>query len=445
MKLLKKAGALLLAVSLIPAFSVLAETSYTYTDNLNKYTEDKTMPFSGYGNATYASDVFVQNSGNYGFIDADGGADGTAALQMTQRTDGNNVNLKTRVLDLSAAEKPIVLFCYDINIMQNADNADKSITLGGDLYGGSPMFKLTTENGVWKFADAQGVEASYEYTPGRWYKVVLVTQGADTSAVIIDQTTGEVVISSEKTYNSNRTQFNAAYLQSYKPADGVTNTCVIMLDNVTLTMYDAANHAPEIVSATVEADDKNMPRNQELTFTFDQELSDNSTVTLAKKDGTPLTVTGVKTTKTLYNTLSVTYNGLLEKGTEYVLSFDGVTNGKLTCPDSEISFTTEDLHLWNDITVSSAAANKDNAALTDVTFTIGEKYGYPIFSGSVMAAVYQEGKMIEVDMQPLTDAKTGEVTVSFELGTVPADAKIGIILLDVENGPIPLAGGMLEN
>ncbi|MBQ8588781.1 MAG: Ig-like domain-containing protein [Clostridia bacterium] len=439
MKFLKKAGVFLLALSLIPSFSALAETSQSYVDNLNKYTTDTTMPWSGYGNATYASDVFVQNSGNGGFIDADGGPDGTAALKMTQKTDGNNVALKTRTADFGEAEQPVLTHCYDMKIMANAADANKNIFLGGNANGQNTMFKITTENDVWKLVDQKGVASSYAYTLDRWYKVVMVSSGNGSYAHIIDSETGELVISSVDTSAVNMKNFTALYVQ---PSSG-TQLFTVMLDNVILTMYDAANDAPEIVSASVETDSKNVPRNQELTFTFDQELDDSSIVNLTQKDGTP--VDGAKTEKTGYNTLTVTYDGILEKGTEYVLSFEGVTNGAIYSPDSAISFTTEKLHLWNDVEVSSAAANEDNADLTDITFTIGDEYGYSVFTGSVMAAVYQDGKMIALDMQPLTNADTGEITVSFDLGTLPTDAKIGLILLDVEDGPIPLSGGTLEN
>ena len=438
MKFLKRICGFLFSLTFIPAFSAFAETSQVYTDDFDRFTTDITMPWSGYGNTTYPSDVFVQYSGNYGVIDADGGIDGKTALKMTQYSSGH-VQLGTKRLDVNDLQSPVISLSFDFKILQNASSDDRLINLGGNKAGNAPLFRLGIEDEIWKFKDVQGVYGSYEYGLDNWYRLNMTSPGNGLFGEIVDLTTNEVVIRSVNTgYNAQGVkELNALYMQ-LRSGD----VCSIMIDNVVMTAYDAANDVPELINATIESDEENVQRNKELIFTFDQEIDESSTIVFKEKNGAA--VDGAVTEKIMYNTLKVTYDGILGRNTDYVLSFEGVTNGNLSCTDGEINFKTEDLHLWNDINVTAKAVN-DDESLTDITFEIGNQYNYPVFSGSVMAVVYSEEKMIAADIKSLDNVATGEMTVSFSLGSIPENAKIRIILMDVEKGPIPLASGMLEN
>ncbi len=430
--------------------AVVTDTSYKkeYTEdfeyidkNLTEDVEfDKT---TGYPNNNYPSDVFENTTTNYhqSNLLVGKGADGGNVLEVY--CTGSDRGITTKSLNVTELGHTIAEVSYDLMINSNPTTDKEVLIAGAGGYAGKPLFKISKIDGTYMIMqtdDGSSYEEAFVHETDTWYKVVVRSDMSTRYAWILDE---NGTILAESTVSDASRAKNTCTVAFVK---GGATGASIYIDNAVFRSYDPENAAPSLVSSSVEEDATDVQRNTKLTFTFDQPITDDSVVTLTRADEeaiTEITVTSVE--KKSYNTLVLNYTGLLDRKTEYVISFEDVSNGSLACADDPLSFTTEDLHIWNDVVLSSAEPNEDNSALTDITFEISEEYGYPTFSGSVMAVVYQNDKMINADIKPLTNAATGELTVSFSLGALPSDRKIALILLDVEDGPVPLAGGTLEN
>lgn len=412
--------------------SALAAENITHTDNFEQHniTED-----TEYTSAQLGSSVFYLNGGN-GTLMYNAGKDNSKALKIA--ASNADIAVMTR-LSHDQGNTEVLELSFDLKAGYNTTG--KLITLGArNSVGDYPVFTLgyDADNQLGTFLNSEGTVLS-TYSKDRWYRVVLrLTKEGLKKGYIYDDT-GSVI--AQGTYE--RYGVKTLHAVSIKAGSGME----VILDNTRLKHYDK-NNAPSLIESDCSVIDnaEGVQRNKTLSFVFDQEITSDSAISITRADGEEITeITSITTTKRYNDTLILNYNGLLDRNTEYVISFADVSNGTQTCGTADISFTTEDLHIWNDVVVSSAEANEDDGALTNITFEIGDKYGYSVFTGSVMAVLYQDGKMLKEDIKPLLNTPTGELTVSFALGTLPSDYDIGIILLDLGAGPIPLAGGMLEN
>ncbi len=190
---------------------------------------------------------------------------------------------------------------------------------------------------------------------------------------------------------------------------------------------------PIVISHDVESTE--VARNAEFTFNFDQPVS--GTITLKEKiSGNPVVTT---TTPLATDELKLSWTGLLEKGVDYEISFENVTNGTLACATTPITFKTENLHLWNDINISPVSAGNGEMS---ISFNISDEFDYLIFTGSVLVAAYHNDSLIGVDMVALTNEDTTQtITKTVNIGNLPQGATLEITLLDVDYGAVPLAIG----
>ena len=79
---------------------------------------------------------------------------------------------------------------------------------------------------------------------------------------------------------------------------------------------------------------------------------------------------------------------------------------------------------------------------TTVAFTLRDPYNYPVFSGIVAAAAYDENNsLLGFDLVSVTDIDMDvetELTFDFDLSDV---SKVKIMAFDYANGLVPLAVG----
>ena len=433
MNMLKKL-ALLGIILMFVSLPVYAETALTLIDDFNTFTttEGRLNGTIGYPKNADESDVFAYDatySKHYGASTIKTGAGPDESTALAVGGMGTDISLMTVSMDTTG---PMVYeFSYDIKF-----NRLNNISLAGNsLWSVSkPLFNLTSDGRIQATSNGSTYEDAGTYEANEWYKVIVIRAGSKKYGYFVNSQ-GEAIYSSLSNDSASKSsKVSAIYMKA-----GVAGNTTGTIDNAKIVSYNPAENVPSLFSSSVTAGETDVQRNKALTFVFDQEIEEGSEINFIRADGAEITeITGISTEKTFYNTLVINYEGLLDRSTEYILAFGNVGNSELTCTDEAFSFTTEDLHHWNDIEVSSASTNEE---LTDITFSIGDEYGYPIFNGSVMAVAYQDGKMLKADIRPLQNVPAGELSMSFGLGSIPADAKIVLILLDIENGPIPLAGG----
>lgn len=430
MKILKKTVLVMLALLMFCVISASAEVSEKYVDNFEQHEITADTNFStGYPGTAYTSEIFVGYSGTQGTILFEGGKDGKKALKLSKY--GSDLAIATKSV-ANPGSGWILELSYDLKASHPAENAtDKTLIGATNIYGNNPLISIcydAEKGGIFKSSVDESNIAAYE--ADKWYRVI-IRQTADGKryGTILDGE-GNIVIEEEK--NQSWGQISAIYMNYAGKIDTV-------IDNAVLTLYNPSVNAPSVSASSVADGSKEVARNAEVVLDFDQSVSGN--VQLINADGTSVEGITATTEQILFNRLKVSFSGLLERKTEYKLVISGVTNG--TFPASEeIAFTTEDLHIWNDVAVTSAAPNGEK---TNITFTIGEKYGYPVFSGAALAVLYENGEMKACDMVNLEGTATGEITKSFSLGTVPQGARVCIILIDTVIEPIPLASGVLTN
>ena len=431
----KKFTAVILSlVMLFSAVGVLALDNTTYTDNFEQY--DITAD-TEYASDAFTSDVF-KLYGTKGTVLVNGGKDNSKALKV-KRSGAADIAIMSK-LSHGNGTTEIGELSFDLKAGYNTSNELVEIGNRTQYSGNYPVFILgyDAEKQLGTFKDKDG-NVLATYSSDEWYRVVIkyVTGGVKTGYIYDESGVLIATATNTRSYVGPMPAINMKAGASME----------VIVDNAMIKHYDK-NNAPSLIAgeSSVKDNDEGVLRNQTLSFVFDQEISAGSTVSISREDGEEITeITSLTTTKRYTDTLVLSYEGLLDRNTTYIISFSDVTNGTKSCASTDISFTTEDLHIWHDMIVSSVTENNEDKSLTDVTFTIGDEYGYSAFTGSVMAIVYQEGKMIKADIKPLVNVPTGELTESFALGTLPSEYDIGIILLDLVSGPIPLAGGTLEN
>ncbi len=434
---------LAVAMTFCPMVLAESESGFSVMDNFDSL-EIADTAFAKYPNESLGqtSDVFIPSSNTQkGFkIVETEGADGniTNVLEV-MNSNADYVNLPFS--DSFVHQDGLVTqFSYDIKFTKVPGDHPASRQMTGTLffkYGGNG-FK---NNGQDSVLTAPGNSSSITLEKNLWYTLIGKV-GADgkLSTYLLDAKTGDALLETE---TSKRFTDGGAFgltAISFQPNNGVLadNTKVYIacqIDNAKVVQYDPTM-PPEIASASIENGETEVIRNKTLTFNFNQGLASDSYVTLTSENDD---VIGCSVSASAFGKLTVSFDELLERKTTYTLSLAGVKNESNVAYEAEsITFTTEDLHIWNDVEILSVSAEDT----TQISFTLSDIYGYPTFSGMVMAAAYEGGKMTGLDLVELSDVSTeSELTKSFNIGSISAGAEIQLMLLDKENGPIPLASG----
>lgn len=448
MKLIKLLGALMIVFGLFFGISASAELAGTpLTDDFNRFTADepRNQGREGYPKNADESEVFKYDSTyskNYGAssIKTGAGPDGSTALAVGGL--GTDISLMTKGMNTTG--NTVYELSYDVKFSRK----NTMDICGNSMWNASkPLFKFTSDGNIEASDDGSTYETAGTYDANTWYNVTIILDGTNKYGWISDGTNNVYSTVTETT--SSAKQISVIHM-GYAAA----GSTLVTIDNVKIASYDTTANKPSCVVSSVEDTADEVQRNVSLNFEFDQAILPSvaigsqaaGAVTLQETESSnPVTVT---CTKTAYNKITVAYTGLLAKDTNYTVAFTGVTNGDLACTDT-IAFTTEEMHVWNDVTISTVAANTDDATKTDITLTIADEYGYPTFEGMAMAVVYvpypdtELYTMTKADMVSANGA-TGARTLTFALGTIPSNAKICVILLDTTYGPIPVASGMYE-
>jgi len=447
-------------------------TSGRAVDDFNRHDTTATR-FSDY--VSKGTDVFYQHNTNYSttgkVYTIDNLSDGNNAIGMTSDSSWTSTSRLYMCLDTLAmkpADNYKAVFKYDLRFtdlsaMQNFQSEfriaavvplSEPLAKANKSYSPGIALSRNSDNDGFMLQCPEITHAGkIDVVQDKWYTVYTIVDNTgenstiNCNTLVADRDTGEVLINTEFNRDNIATgDFFFRAVRMAKVTSTETDSIKLQVDNAELAYYNQVLNPPSVVGANIKNGDSGVARNAEFILDFDQKIADDSVVTIRKAEDNTAPIGGVRTELILYSRIKVKLpmGTMLERGETYVLDLSAVTNGTLAVQEN-ISFTADDLHLWDDVSVSSAEQNETDNTLTDITFTIGDKYNYPVFSGSVIAAVYQDGKMIGVDIKPLSNVTTGELTVSFDVGVLPTDVKIGIILLDLEAGPIPLASGILEN
>ncbi len=375
-------------------------------------------------------------------------------LEMDHKKDDGTTysgNLVVKTKSLTYSEGQIVNFSYDIKfnsfatkVQQNGADLRYFCMLREDV-GGFSLLETAegaegSPNKLQKYNDASTEGFCPEV--GKWYRAVaqVGTDGSLTT-ILLDTATDEVVLSntiSGAYADGDKVQFTAVKLLGLKKAESEGRTTV-WLDNAELVTYNPAEVAPNVSKASVESETTDIRRNTELSFSFDQPVSGD----LILKKGNE-TVEGVTTSSnTMRDKLTLNYSGILDRKTTYTVSFSALTNdGGLPCGYEDVTFTTEDLHIWNDVLIDTPSADGTKTA---ITFILEEEYGYEVVSGGMMAMLYRDNKLIGVDMVVLENQDiTSAITKSFSLGGQPqAGDTVRLMLVDTAESLVPFAVGSL--
>lgn len=282
----------------------------------------------------------------------------------------------------------------------------------------------------------------------KWYRAI-ATVGADGSYTtsILDPETDEIVLSNtvDSLYDQGDIfQINPIHFVKIRQGSStmlytIDNYTVVQVDNAEIAIYNPSELPAKVTKASIENPSSEISRNAEISFSFDQAVSGDL---ILKKGGE--TVEGVTTD---YNTtrdkVTLNYGGMLDRNTTYTISFAEILNdGDLPCEYPDVTFTTEDLHIWNDIEIDAPTSDGTN---TEVTFTLGECYGYEVVSGGMMAMLYRDNKLIAIDMVGLDNEDiTSAVTESFNFGQQPQTGDtVRLMLMDIEESFVPFAVGSI--
>lgn len=498
---LKKKVALFVSVVLLMSFMPAAfadptDIEYHFADLNGVRTTDFNFASSrtdydlGLGLSTKSDGVvatYVANkSAGPVAYDADGGVGGTGAIVLTAfGNDGKQALMKTS--SVSIPDGGVVEFSYDFCVLLPSDSfMATKFTSGstgeGKIYlgttSGTELISISYVDSAWKFVSADGsrkaivptiqlsgdgtADASGSFFPAvnggtvtgwidagegdnkaqrtNWLHLV-VRQYSDgkREGTVYDLETGEALFSETVGSYSVAASYNfdICRIDRCTNAGGESQQhyrkTTVAYDNILLRVYNPTTTAPLVRSNNIEAE--GVARNAVFDISFSQAVSGN--IVLKEKISGELVAT--TTTPLAADKLRLSWTGLLEKGTDYEISFENVTNGTLPCTTAPITFKTEDLHLWNDVEISPVSAGSGNMS---VTINISDELGYPYFTGSMLAAAYKDGSLVGVDMVVLTNEDTAQpITKTVNLGTIMQGATLDIILLDVDNGAIPLAMG----
>ena len=219
----------------------------------------------------------------------------------------------------------------------------------------------------------------------------------------------------------------------------IDNYTVVQVDNAEIAIYNPSELPANLTMASIENGASEVSRNAEISFGFDQAVSGD--LILKKGDDT---VEGVTTDySATREKITLNYGGMLDRNTTYTISFSEILNdGELPCEYPDVTFTTEALHIWNDIEIESTDAD---GTKTEITFTLGDCYGYEVVSGGMVAMLYRDSKLIGMDMVVLDNKDiTSAVTESFNLRQEPQTGDtVRLMLMDIEESFVPFAVGSI--
>ncbi len=414
-----------------------------------------TTVLSSYPNIYYgaAADkgVFRDSSGScpkvYTLID-DGTNTGNQVLQ-SYTSSASGVNVYNRTREIKRQETQMIRFSFDVKFptIGTEITTNRYLYLGREGGGGSFTLALDSNKRPYivPYETYTDLSTGTMIDTDKWYAVTVVV-GVDgwVNSYFSEKDSDVVLVTSASTGVASTAgasfSLSGAY-QSKVSADEIANSkTTVWLDNAKLMVYTPANYLPEMIATSAVGDA--LPRNIKLTFDFDLPVT-LGTVTLKQGEttvaGTSASLNGMG------DKLTLTYTGLLERGKDYTVSFEGFTSkdsGSAISIDP-VSFGTEDLHSWNDVLIGSVTVNTGDNTKTDITFTLSEEYCYGVFSGGVLAALYRDGQMIGVEMQTLDNQNVASaITKSFTLGTSPmAGDKVMLMQVDTVGNILPLASG----
>ena len=314
---------------------------------------------------------------------------------------------------------------------------------GASNYHRHAAFKVEPDGKVGYYdPDVGGSVWEGSVNTGEWYTVVTQLSGGSTNgsdvdvkAYIFDENNNVIASKNEKVRLYDDMTLVPVYVSEIPTSS--TEYTSLVIDDVLLAEYPAGEYSPSITATTVN--EAGVARNGEISFEFDLPIAGGK---LALKKGNEL-IAEATSLNGLGNKVTLNYTGMLDRKTEYTVSFSDLKdfNGASLSFD-DVSFTTEDLHIWNDIIISSAEANGQK---TDITFTLSDKYDYPEVSAGIIAALYRGDKMIGMDMVMLENKNTtSPVTESFSLGYLPQSGdRLQLMMMDTERKLVPLADGVL--
>lgn len=355
-----------------------------------------------------------------------------AGLSMTSL---NNSNTELWYIQENLEDGKTTIFSYDFKVTKRYDDGKTPnyfSVAGGTRANGAFVNKIGSEDIICVQND-ETINAPF--AEDTWYTVVVIATGRSIVNNLYNEN-GELLFSYTPNIEASQTTTKVRIAR----LDGYTNEGTEMvIDNIEKHVYYSLQTPPSLIKSNVKY--TNVARNASFEFTFDQEISGD--ILIKDKDGETISdVNNVKTSKIAYNKLKVTFENdfLLDRDSSYTISFSEVVNSSsLPCNADDITFTTEDLHVWDDITVGAILQNGDN---TDITFTLNDSYGYESFSGVINVARYENGVMKANSSVLLTDVNVGaELTRSFSLGTITDTSVFTIMQLDLTNGPVVMAIG----
>ncbi|MBR6729258.1 MAG: Ig-like domain-containing protein [Clostridia bacterium] len=301
--------------------------------------------------------------------------------------------------------------------------------------------------GLWPHNGSVGIQAKYTVADGSiafisgnntvpidtdcWYHVVVMKEssaGGSGKVYLMDES-GALLLTKSVWMTPG-----GAY-DRFTPFNLTECGAEILVDNLELHYFDKSSASPLLKSSNITDGATGVLRNQTFRFAFNQALGSASVVTVTGGNADPVVVS-----KPIANYIDVSFEGLLERNTTYTISFEGVINASgAPCEEASISFTTEDVHV---LSAPELGEVTENDAMTTVAFTLRDPYNYPVFSGIVAAAAYDENNsLLGFDLVSVTDIDMDvetELTFDFDLSDV---SKVKIMAFDYANGLVPLAVG----
>ncbi len=446
--------AMLLSVVGVSATPVTDEKGRViYTDNFEHCESGDAFNVKNNADTTISkpytsSDVLIPWTANYtkgqATIVTVTGPDGNDTLAMQIGNKNDSRFLQTIALDIGS-ETSTKEYEISYDFMVDSINASSTNTLhiltNSATTSARPLFQLSNAGYIKTTTDGSTfTDSSLSYSADSWYHVAAIIKGTNVTAWLTDGEGNGVY--------SKRSDMTYTNLSPFWMHSSTAGSLTLTLDNLKIVEYNPSAVAPEIQGApTADATEKVL-RNVALSFELDQMVTVDplvtNVVTLGKINAdesiTPVSGAAVSVIPNSRK-VTVTYTGLLERNTKYVVSLTNLKNASGLSCSTTYEFTTEDLHLWEPVTIGSIGSPDAVTGLTPVTFTIADSHDYPTFDGAALVTVYQNGKMVACDMQSLTAVSVGSCTKDFNLGTIPTGATVCVVLLDCLAGPVPLASG----
>lgn len=309
-----------------------------WTDNFNGYTASTTLGFNGYpvASANHSSDVFVAFSGFSGSFVEDGGRDGSVAMKINQRNDGNNVMLRTKDVDFDTYDA--FVFAQEFKILRNPATTT-TFYLGASSGWGGRQFLLTTDSsGAFVLKNYQDNQ-TLAYELNHWYKLMVMQQADGTRrGWLLDAATGDVLMTNTMTVTASSNN-NAAILFGADTTATADTVMQIMVDNAELYAYKMSAYAPDVTSSTLANGETGVGVNDSATVTFDQPLKTAAATVYPMGNSSAAASCTVTAVSGKLNTYTVAWSGL-DGGARYTLDLSGFTNDGNAACGATIGFVT---------------------------------------------------------------------------------------------------------